>query len=48
MNDLKLDILEKAGDDIIEKLEPFSSDKKKKKKRILEMSEKKFKQLQNN
>lgn len=48
MNDLKLDILEKAGDDIIEKLEPFSSDSEKTKKRILEMSEKKFKQLQNN
>ena len=48
MNDLKLDILEKAGDDIIEKLEPFSSDSEKTKKRILEMSEKKFEQLQNN
>lgn len=46
MKDLKLDILDRADDDIIESLVPFSSDDKKTKKRILEMSEKKLAELQ--
>lgn len=46
MKDLKLDILNRADDDIIDSLVPFSSDDKKTKKRILAMSEKKFAELQ--
>ena len=46
MKDLKLDILNRADDDIIDSLVPFSSDDKKTKKRILAMSEKKLAELQ--
>ncbi len=46
MRDLKLDILDRADDDIIDRLVPFSSDDKKTKKRILAMSEKKLAELQ--
>ena len=46
MKDLKLDILDRADDDIIDSLVPFSSDDKKTKKRILAMSEKKLAELQ--
>ena len=46
MKDLKLGILDRADDDIIDRLVPFSSDDKKTKKRILAMSEKKLAELQ--
>lgn len=46
MRDLKLGILDRADDDIIDRLVPFSSDDKKTKKRILAMSEKKLAELQ--
>lgn len=47
-HDIKLDILENAEDEIIGELVPFSSDSEKTRKRVLSMSEKKYREMKKN
>lgn len=48
MKDINLDILENAEDEIINELEPFSSDSDSTRKRVLSMSEKKYNDMKRN